>query len=50
MAGPKVPCMASVADSDSVMRLVMIPELARFVRLVMADPCCGPMQAVEKVG
>ena len=38
MAGPKVPCMPSVADSDSV------------VRLVMADPCSGPVQAVEKVG
>jgi len=38
MAGPKVPCMPSVADSDSI------------VRLVMADPCWGPVQAVEKVG
>ena len=36
-AGPKVPCMPSVADSDSV------------VRLVMEDPCWGPLQAVEKV-
>ena len=50
--------MTSVADSDSVVRLVMMPELARFVRLVMADPvrlvmadpCWGPVQAVEKVG
>ena len=50
MAGPKVPCMPSVADSDSIVRLVMMPELARFVRLVMADPCWGPVQAVEKVG
>ena len=41
--------MPSIADSDSVMRLVMMPELARFVRLVMADPCWGPLQAVEKV-
>ena len=36
-AGLKVPCMPSVADSDSV------------VRLVMADRCWGPLQAVEKV-
>ena len=58
MVGPKVPCMPSVADSDSIVRLVMMPELARFVRLVMADPvrlvmadpCWGPVQAVEKVG
>ena len=42
--------MPSVADSDSVVRLVMMPELAGFVRLVMADPCWGPVQAVEKVG
>ena len=42
--------MTSVADSDSVVRLVMMPELARFVRLVIADPCWGPVQAVEKVG
>ena len=50
MAGPKVPCKPSVADSDSVVRLVMMLELAHFVRLVMADPCWGPVQAVEKVG
>ena len=48
-AGPKVPCMPSVVDSDSVVRLVMMPDWARFVRLVMADPCWGPLQAVEKV-
>ena len=42
--------MPSVADSDSVVRLVMMPELPRFVRLVMADPCWSPVQAVEKVG
>ena len=42
--------MPSVVDSDSVVRLVMMPELAHFVRLVMADPCWGPVQAVEKVG
>ena len=42
--------MTSVADSDSVVRLVIMPELARFVRLVMADPCWGPVQAVEKMG
>ena len=47
-AGPKVPCMPSVADSDSVVRLVM-PNWARFVRLVMADPCWGPLQVVEKM-
>ena len=47
-AGPKVLCMPSVADSDSVVRLVM-PDWARFVRLVMVDPCWGPVQAVEKV-
>ena len=41
--------MPSVADYDSVVRLVMMPDWARFVRLVMADPCWGPMQAVEKV-
>ena len=50
MVGSKVPCMTSVADSDSVVRLVMMPELARFVRLVTADPCWGIVQAVEKVG
>ena len=49
MAGPKVPCMPSIADSDSVVRLVMMSDWARFVRLVMADPCWGPVQAVEKV-
>ena len=38
MARPKVPCMPSVADSDSIVRLVRMPELARLVRLVMADP------------
>ena len=48
-AGPKVPCMPSVADSDSVVRLVMKPDWGRFVWLVMANPCWGPVQAVEKV-
>ena len=48
-AGPKVPCMPSVADSDSVVRLVMMPDWARFVWLVMANPCWGPVQVVEKV-
>ena len=59
-AGPKVPCMPSVAYSESVVRLVMpdwarfvrlvmMLDWARFVRLVMADPCWGPVQAVEKV-
>ena len=38
MAGSKVPCMPSVADSDSIVRLVRMPELACLVRLVMADP------------
>ena len=41
--------MPSVADSDSVARLVMMPDWARFVRLVMTDPCWGTMQEVEKV-
>ena len=57
MAGPKVPCMPSVAYFESVVWLVMMPDWARFVRLVMADPvrlvmadpCWGPVQAVEKV-
>ena len=53
--------MPSVAYSESVVRLVMLPDWARFVRLVMlpdwarfvrlvmADPCWGPVQVVEKV-
>ena len=49
MAGPKVLCMPSVAYSESIVRLVMMPDWARFVRLVMVDPCWGPVQVVEKV-
>ena len=41
--------MPSVAYSESVVRLVMMLDWARFVWLVMADLCWGPMQAVEKV-
>ena len=35
--------------TDFVVWLVMMPDWARFVWLVMANPCWGPVQAVEKV-